>query len=445
LNGVTDGNAWWCVIINDCAHSLGIDNCTVAGVTEVEPLSVLDSYSSEERKERSLRITLERSFEMLSVEAQDIFPLLAFFPSGLSLDLVRAIWGRSGQKALMELLKFSMAEKSPTASDWRVTLPEPARTYAESKLQKGRGIDYIAPQVLNFYYGNFCDTVLNVFGNKDNNKGQQLLLQENSNLILFLQWGYDKEISSDQICRSARMTASLSPYWRWIEANKDPLARLDLANSAAERNQDRVGEDLVRKAIAAFSSKEEFKDVQSLGQESDGLKSFELETVTVNHHGEIIKRETKQAQYFTETLQTLSPSGKGVWDLDMVVIPGGTFMMGSSEGEGRDSEKPQHEVTVQPFFMGKYPVTQAQWQAVASLPQVNRELKPDPSRFKGENRPVERVSWYDAKEFCDRLSRYTGKPYRLPSEAEWEYACRAGTTTPFHFGETITSWLNRKH
>ncbi len=115
----------------------------------IEPLSVLDSY--EEKKERSLRITLERSFEMLSVEAQDIFPLLAFFPSGLSLDLVRAILGRSGQKGLMELLKFSMAEKSPTASDWRVTLPEPARTYAESKLQKGRGIDYLAPKVLDFY------------------------------------------------------------------------------------------------------------------------------------------------------------------------------------------------------------------------------------------------------------------------------------------------------
>ncbi|MEH2044556.1 formylglycine-generating enzyme family protein [Nostoc sp.] len=116
-------------------------------------------------------------------------------------------------------------------------------------------------------------------------------------------------------------------------------------------------------------------------------------------------------------------------------------MMGSPEGEGYGFEKPQYEVKVQPFFMGKYPVTQAQWQAVTSLPQVNRELKPDPSDFKGENRPVEGVSWFEAVEFCDRLSQYTGKSYRLPSEAEWEYACRAGTTTPFHFGETITSKL----
>ncbi|MEH2457491.1 SUMF1/EgtB/PvdO family nonheme iron enzyme [Nostoc sp.] len=418
--------------------------CTLKMLCEeldIEPLEILDYYSSEERKEISLRITLERSFEMLSVEGQDIFPLLAFFPSGLSRDLARAIWGRSGNKALMELLKFSMAEKSSTASDWRVTLPEPARTYAESKLQKGRGIDYVAPQVLDFYKGNLCDTVLKLFGNGDEKKGQKLLLQENSNLILFLEWGYEHEISSDKICRSARITASLSSYWRWIEANQDPLVRLHLALAAAQRNQDRVGEDLVRNAIATFSSREVFKDVQSLGRESDELKPLEFKAVTVNRSGEIIERETKQTQYFTETLQSPSPSGILGITLDMVAIPGGTFMMGLPEGEGYSSKKPQHEVKVQPFFMGKYLVTQAQWQAVTSLPQVNRELKPDPSYFKGENRPVEGVSWFEAVEFCDRLSHYTGKSYHLPSEAEWEYACRAGTTAPFHFGETITSEL----
>jgi formylglycine-generating enzyme required for sulfatase activity len=127
----------------------------------------------------------------------------------------------------------------------------------------------------------------------------------------------------------------------------------------------------------------------------------------------------------------------------MVAIPGGTFIMGSPSKELKrmDRESPQHPVTVQPFFMGKYQVTQAQWRFVAQLPQVNKKLKPDPSIFKGDNRPVEKVSWYDAVEFCDRLSQYTGRTYRLPSEAEWEYACRAGTTTPFHFGETITTDL----
>jgi formylglycine-generating enzyme required for sulfatase activity/chromosomal replication initiation ATPase DnaA len=398
-----------------------------------EPLDILDSYSPEQRKERSLRITLERSFEMLSVEAQDIFPLLAFFPSGLSRDLAKAIWDRSGNKVLLELFKFSMAEKSATASDWRVTLPEPARTYAESKLQKGRKIEYLAPLVLAFYYSNFCDTVLQLF-NKRDNKGQQLLLQENSNLILFLEWGYEHETSSDKICRSARLTALLSPYWRWIEANKDPLVRLNLALTATQRNQDREGENLVRNAITALSSREAFKDVQSLGQGSYDIKFFEFETVTVNASGEIIERETKQADYFNEGLNESI-------NIEMIAIPGGTFMMGSPEGEGYESEKPQHQVTIKPFFMGKYLITQAQWRFVAELPQQHRKLNLEPSRFKGDELPVERVSWYDAVEFCDRLSAYTGKSYCLPSEAEWEYACRAGTTTPFHFGETITDEL----
>jgi formylglycine-generating enzyme required for sulfatase activity len=129
--------------------------------------------------------------------------------------------------------------------------------------------------------------------------------------------------------------------------------------------------------------------------------------------------------------------------LEMMLVPGGTFIMGSppEELERRDNESPQHSVTVQPFFMGKYQVTQAQWRFVAQLAQVNRELEQDPSNFKGDNRPVDQVSWEDAVEFCDRLSQYTGRIYRLPSEAEWEYACRAGTKTPFHFGETITTDL----
>ncbi|NEO92146.1 MAG: formylglycine-generating enzyme family protein [Moorea sp. SIO3G5] len=167
-----------------------------------------------------------------------------------------------------------------------------------------------------------------------------------------------------------------------------------------------------------------------------GLKQFPFEVVTVNRRGETIKEESKQASYFTQDL------GNGV-DLDMVYIPAGNFLMGSpeTEKESRDRERPKHQVSIQPFLLGKYPVTQAQWRAVAKLPKVKRDLDPDPSEFKGKNRPVERVSWYDGVEFCDRLSKHTGTKYRLPSEAEWEYACRAGTTTPFHYGETITSEL----
>ncbi|MEC4817677.1 MAG: SUMF1/EgtB/PvdO family nonheme iron enzyme, partial [Scytonema sp. PMC 1069.18] len=164
------------------------------------------------------------------------------------------------------------------------------------------------------------------------------------------------------------------------------------------------------------------------------LPQFSFNVVTLNARGEIVKQERHQAKYFKEDL------GNGV-TLDMVAIPGGTFLMGSpkSEAGSYDDERPQHEVTVPPFFMGKYPVTQKQWRAVANLPQVNRELDPNPSYFKGVSRPVENILWYEAVEFCDRLSEYTGKKYRLPSEAEWEYACRADTTTHFHFGETITT------
>ncbi|MBW4562354.1 MAG: SUMF1/EgtB/PvdO family nonheme iron enzyme [Mojavia pulchra JT2-VF2] len=162
--------------------------------------------------------------------------------------------------------------------------------------------------------------------------------------------------------------------------------------------------------------------------------TFNFDVVTVNAKGEEVKREKGQAEYFTEDF------GNGV-SLEMVAIPSGKFIMGSPSGEGSDGEKPQHQVTVESFFMGKYPVTQAQWRRVAALSKVNNDLKTDPSKFKGDNRPVETVSWYDAVEFCSRLSKHTNKQYRLPSEAEWEYACRAGTTTPFHFGETITTEL----
>jgi len=163
-----------------------------------------------------------------------------------------------------------------------------------------------------------------------------------------------------------------------------------------------------------------------------------------------IRRTPRTAQGFVEPLLAV---GEAI-PLHMVLVPGGTFLMGQTEAEKPElirqvdeedykkyyeRELPQHEVTVPSFFMGRYPVTQAQWQSVAALPQVKRELKADPSRFKGDNRPVEQVTWYDAVEFCARLSAHTGRPYRLPAEAEWEYACRAGTTTPFYFGQTLTT------
>jgi formylglycine-generating enzyme required for sulfatase activity len=150
----------------------------------------------------------------------------------------------------------------------------------------------------------------------------------------------------------------------------------------------------------------------------------------------VIQRQQSSANKFIESLAEKV-------SLEMVAIPGGSFLMGSpdDEPESFSSERPQHEVTVEPFFMGRYPITQAQWKAVARMPQVDRQLKANPSNFKGDNRPVESISWDDALEFCKRLTNYTKRQYRLPSEAEWEYACRAGTTTPFHFGEMVTTEL----
>jgi len=143
--------------------------------------------------------------------------------------------------------------------------------------------------------------------------------------------------------------------------------------------------------------------------------------------------------------------------LDLVRIPAGKFIMGVSSEERQavlenvkrhgfnvennekwlDSATPQHEVKVSAFWMGKYTVTNAQWFAVM-------ETKPADqcnAKFQGEKQPVVGVSWVNCREFCERLSNKLGKNIRLPSEAEWEYACRANTTTPFHFGETITSDL----
>lgn len=129
--------------------------------------------------------------------------------------------------------------------------------------------------------------------------------------------------------------------------------------------------------------------------------------------------------------------GNGV-KLTLMLIPAGEFMMGAPEDgpESNDWERPQHRVQLSSFLLGRYLVTQAQWGVVAGYERVE-DLDPDPSEFKGDNRPVEQVSWDDAQEFCQRLSAKTGKVYCLPSEAQWEYACRAGTETPFHFGEAI--------
>jgi formylglycine-generating enzyme required for sulfatase activity len=142
------------------------------------------------------------------------------------------------------------------------------------------------------------------------------------------------------------------------------------------------------------------------------------------------------SETMTTSNHTISASAL---NLPMVSIAPGRFMMGSDSPFAFPDEEPVHEVIIdRGFEMAETPTTQAQWRWVAeNLPKVERDLNPDSSRFKGDSRPVERISWYDAMEFCARLSRATGKTYTLPTEEQWEYACRAGTTTEFAFGDTL--------
>ena len=197
--------------------------------------------------------------------------------------------------------------------------------------------------------------------------------------------------------------------------------------------------------LTDINFEEKFQNEVTLSQESEKGELFNFEVIRVDDSGNIVDRFQKSIRQKIEDL------GNGI-KFQMVYIPGGTFTMGSPESEqGRyDDEGPQHDVTVPPFFMGKYPVTQGQWKELASRTdlKVKLDLKLEPSYFKEPyqdidrwHRPVERVSWYEAVEFCERLSKLTQRNYRLPSEAEWEYACRAGTTTPFYFGNTITPEL----
>jgi formylglycine-generating enzyme required for sulfatase activity len=155
------------------------------------------------------------------------------------------------------------------------------------------------------------------------------------------------------------------------------------------------------------------------------LSTIEFPSVKLNDKGAIIDQSKVQAKIYQEDL------GNGI-SPRMVKIPAGEFMMGSPASEkGRfNNESPQHKVNVPEFYMGQTLVTQAQWQQL---------MGNNPSHFTGDGKlPVEQISWLDTQEFCQKLSQHSQRAYRLPSEAEWEYACRAGTKTPFAFGETIT-------
>ncbi|MBN3910121.1 MAG: formylglycine-generating enzyme family protein [Nostoc sp. NMS1] len=190
----------------------------------------------------------------------------------------------------------------------------------------------------------------------------------------------------------------------------------------------------------------EFQDsnwhINPIAFKATSLRSFKFETAKLIRQPRfmrlgsrwIIERQEQQATLFYEQLERQV-------NLEMVRIPEGNYWMGTAQKEGDYHERPQHRVTITSFFLSRFPVTQAQWRAIAKTTKVRIELNSDPSDFQGDNLPVEHITWFEAIEFCERLQLQTGKPYRLPSEAEWEYACRAGTETPFYFGETISPQL----
>ncbi len=190
------------------------------------------------------------------------------------------------------------------------------------------------------------------------------------------------------------------------------------------------------------------------------LHVYRYETKLLRDTGEVFEPFRGKANEFALEL------GNGV-SLAMVEIKSGSFYQGTSKSEvaqveaeyaryqldpvlarklvERQQPPQKQNVKVEAFYLGKYEVTQAQWRAVAGLPKVKRELKPNPAYFKGDELPVEQVSWEDAVEFCERLSRASGRQYRLPTEAEWEYATRAGSRTAFAFGETLTTRVANYH
>ncbi len=232
------------------------------------------------------------------------------------------------------------------------------------------------------------------------------------------------------LSKSKVIAQALSEY---LEADKKEPSSLEERILNVEKRLNHLESSPKSDEPVATISPTEMKSEPSISWEIPPLEEFSFERPIVDETGTILERVKGTSPSFKEAL------GDGII-LEMVYIPEGTFLMGASSTEvgSQVCEQPQHSVNLQGFFLGKFPVTQKQWEIVAQYPKVNRDLAVEPSCFKGSDRPVESISWEDAVEFCDRLSQHSQRPYQLPSEAQWEYACRGGTTTPFHFGPTLT-------
>jgi formylglycine-generating enzyme required for sulfatase activity/serine/threonine protein kinase len=218
---------------------------------------------------------------------------------------------------------------------------------------------------------------------------------------------------------------------RMAEAEKQKVLEEEKQRKLKEEKQEKLLEAERQEKQARYAELLSYaKARDNKEQGKDALKALDEALVLYPGDREASALKKKIDGYYNISSGKIVTNSIG---MKLVFIPAGGFVMGSpsSESQRDNDEGPQHKVTIsKSFYMGIYEVTQEQYQAVMGN---NR------SYFKGENLPAERVSWNDAVEFCKKLSRKEGKTYRLPTEAEWEYACRAGTTTPFNTGETIST------
>ena len=203
-----------------------------------------------------------------------------------------------------------------------------------------------------------------------------------------------------------------------IQPTRQDIATLRENTLKAEIENDLKLAEVLWTRLVIHDSDEALKSLRRIWKKLEQLIKDDIKPGLT----ELTKSHTPRPQILTETLS-------GNIKLEMVKIPTGSFLMGSPDNDesAYDDEKPQHQVNLQEFYLGKYPVTQEQYQAI---------MGNNPSKFKNNPKnPVKTVTWNNAQEFCQKLSQSTGKKYRLPSEAEWEYACRAGTQTRYYFGD----------
>ncbi len=235
-------------------------------------------------------------------------------------------------------------------------------------------------------------------------------------------WRWREKVKEQNIYVNGQLGEVLDKMLEPFLQNRYQTAEEVLAALVAKRSR-----TIISPQATVFIENPQAEIEKELNQQNNQLNKFQFQVVSIDANGDETESKTLETEYIKEDL------GSGI-SLEMVSIPSGEFLFGlpNNTKEKTDNEIMQQVIKVSSFYISKYPITQNQWERV---------MKNNPSRFKGGNRPVEQVSWFEAMSFCQKLSTKTGKKYRLPTETEWEYACRGGTTSPFNFGESIITDL----